>query len=754
LGYAQLVAGSPGLARPDGFIDYTHGAFLLAASELYKMNLTAAEIRKLPPPPAVAVLAEHAAWTWYNDERAIVTDNHLLVGSLDARTGHAKVNVINLSPGHSDLSWTEQELSSWASLDDHNNPALLKLADGRVLAAYSKHGSEPVWNWRVATTVKNKSGSTEFKWGEENTFAAGVGSTYANLIQLSAETNRIFNFFRAANFNPTVATSDDGAQTWSPPALLIRVDHHRPYVKYADNGRDRIDFLFTDGHPRNQPTNNIYHMYYAAGNFRRSDGTLIRSLAEVRAGQPIVPAEATLVYAGNTEGRGWVWDLEYDQQGNPVAAYINVADGDTGKDLRYRYARWDAAAKRWQERQIAFAGAHLYAQENHYASGIAIDPNDANCVYLSTALDPATGKPGATGRRQIFRGRTADRGATWRWESLTFDATVDNLRPFVPRQTTLLTCVLWFRGNYQTYQKYDTDIVGLIEKRTKTAPENSTAANPASPAPAPATWCRFVPERMDDFAWENDLVAFRAYGPAIKASKEGEDSGIDCWFKRVKYPIIDKWYAGEPKGISYHKEHGEGGDAYHVGGSRGCGGLGIWADGKIITAGPYKEWKIISRTPEKSVFELTYEYDLAGRKIGERKRITIGLGRRLFRAESTFTENGRPAVLDIAIGIATHDGRATPTFNAAQGWMSCWEKIEGHGVGCGVVIAPARVREMRELKSPTRDASHALLLTRTDAAGAVVYFAGFGWEKAGEITTPAVWEKYLADFAAGQLRSE
>ena len=26
-----------------------------------------------------------------------------------------------------------------------------------------------------------------------------------------------------------------------------------------------------------------------------------------------------------------------------------------------------------------------------------------------------------------------------------------------------------------------------------------------------ATYCRFVPERMGDFAWENDRIAFRAY---------------------------------------------------------------------------------------------------------------------------------------------------------------------------------------------------------------------------------------------------
>lgn len=274
-------------------------------------------------------------------------------------------------------------------------------------------------------------------------------------------------------------------------------------------------------------------------------------------------------------------------------------------------------------------------------------------------------------------------------------------------------------------------------------------AAPTQTAPTqPSTWCRFVPERLDDFAWENDLTAFRAYGPAIKTAKGTEDSGLDCWLKRVHYPIIDKWYAGDPKGISYHKDHGEGNDPYHVGGSRGCGGLAIWQDGKMLTAGPFKTWKIITRTTPKSVFELTYDYDLNGKTVHEVKRITIELGKRLFQAESTFTEDGKPADLDIAIGITTHDGKAKPTFNPKEGWMSCWEKMEGYGLGTGVVIAPDKVREMRELTSAKPDQSHALLLTHTDAQGKVTYYAGYGWEKAKEITTPAQWQTYLTQFAA------
>ena len=261
----------------------------------------------------------------------------------------------------------------------------------------------------------------------------------------------------------------------------------------------------------------------------------------------------------------------------------------------------------------------------------------------------------------------------------------------------------------------------------------------------PATWCRFVPERADDFAWENDLMAFRAYGPAIAKRKGAEGSGVDCWMKKVTYPIVDRWYAWNDKGFSYHKDTGEGCDLYHVGGSRGCGGVGIWKDDKLVVAGPFKEWKVISCEPQKSVFELTYDYDLAGTAIHEVKRISIELGKRLFQAESTFTENGKPASLDIAIGITTHDGKAKVTLNPEQGWMSCWEIIETHGVGTGVAIAPDKVKSMREIKSDVKDASHAILITHTDGTGKVAYDAGQAWDGDGKlILTQKDWENYLA----------
>ena len=246
---------------------------------------------------------------------------------------------------------------------------------------------------------------------------------------------------------------------------------------------------------------------------------------------------------------------------------------------------------------------------------------------------------------------------------------------------------------------------------------------------------RFVPERSDDFAWENDAVAFRVYGPALRS--EPEDSGIDCWLKRVKYPIIDKWY----KSGDYHTDHGEGVDPYHVGKSRGCGGIALrLPDGGYRTSDTYTAWRVIEKTPTRAVFELDYRYD--GTDITETKRITIEAGRRLCQIESRFLDKGKPRVFEVGIGITTHDGAAEAKFDPKAGWMACWEKFPKDGeLGTGVVVKDAT---FHVVKSPEKDASHVWADLKTDANGKVSWEMGYGWSKAGEITRFDQWTAYLA----------
>ena len=88
------------------------------------------------------VLVEGAAWTWFNDERALFVDGRLLVGYVDT-AGYSGVAVYR-----DDGTVVRQRLSSFRERDDHNNPSLLDLGDGRVLAAYSPHNTRRRWFWR------------------------------------------------------------------------------------------------------------------------------------------------------------------------------------------------------------------------------------------------------------------------------------------------------------------------------------------------------------------------------------------------------------------------------------------------------------------------------------------------------------------------------------------------------------------------------------------------------------------------------
>lgn len=265
-----------------------------------------------------------------------------------------------------------------------------------------------------------------------------------------------------------------------------------------------------------------------------------------------------------------------------------------------------------------------------------------------------------------------------------------------------------------------------------------------------STHARFVPERADDFAWENDLIAFRAYGPALR--DKAEDSGFDAWLKRVPYPIVDKWYAAHREGISYHTDHGEGYDPYKVGASRGCGGLGLWIDGELVTSNVFTRWEIIDSTREQTTFVLHYEWTHGDDVYTEAKAITIELGDRLFRSTSTFRKNGALAAnLPIAVGLVRHQENDRVSKDLDAGWMAIWETIDGSGLGTGVVMDPARIQDFRVVSTGDGDLdTNALIITETDAAGQLTYYAGYGWERAGTITTEAEWTAYLAGFLASR----
>jgi hypothetical protein len=269
--------------------------------------------------------------------------------------------------------------------------------------------------------------------------------------------------------------------------------------------------------------------------------------------------------------------------------------------------------------------------------------------------------------------------------------------------------------------------------------------------PGKKTYSRFVPERIDDYAWENDLVAFRTYGPkAQQIVEEGKpggtlSSGIDCWLKRVDYPVIDKWYKKNSDGGSYHKDTGEGLDNYHVGASRGCGGIGVWADDSLYVSRNFVSYKIVANGSIRTVFELTYAPWMAkGITVREKKQISIDLGSQLSRYEVTLQSN--VPLPNATAGITLHDKKGETFMDPVQGWFSYWEPLEDSELGTGIVVDPAFLETYKDYRTGKKDLSQLYVILRAKESK-LVYYSGFGWKKAGRFNSSSEWNAYLADFS-------
>lgn len=255
---------------------------------------------------------------------------------------------------------------------------------------------------------------------------------------------------------------------------------------------------------------------------------------------------------------------------------------------------------------------------------------------------------------------------------------------------------------------------------------------------------RYCPDRDYDLAWENDLVAFRVYGK--DPYENAKFSGVDCWHKKVNYPILDRWYGHLFTGKTYHTDYGEGCDQYHVGKTRGVGGVGLWKNDKIVSSGLYEDWEVISQTQTKLSFKLVYSWKDGEERIVETRIVTIVNNSQLYSAESHFTKNGIPMVgIDVAVGLSTQNGEATVTLSEKSGWMSAWHALGNNTgmIGTGVVVETKQLVNMLDQKMKDVDSSHAIAVVKTDVNGAIRWKAGFAWNKAGNITKPAEWDVYL-----------
>lgn len=253
---------------------------------------------------------------------------------------------------------------------------------------------------------------------------------------------------------------------------------------------------------------------------------------------------------------------------------------------------------------------------------------------------------------------------------------------------------------------------------------------------------RIVPERMDDFAWENDRIAFRMYGPALERTGE-ISSGVDVWTKSVEYAIIDKWYAAK----NYHSDHGEGADFYKVGSSRGCGGIALMDGDSTYTSANFRDYRLLADGPLRIVFELDYgRWGPDDLQIKETKRITLDAGLHFNLITSKF-DLSRPlkAGESFVAGLSSHPGHSgnEVQMRAANNHISVYESLKpGQGELGTAILWENGTEDQRVIPS----GDQYLITLPLSSAGEVSYYAGAGWSMSPWLRSEQDWLQLVESF--------
>lgn len=313
-------------------------------------------------------------------------------------------------------------------------------------------------------------------------------------------------------------------------------------------------------------------------------------------------------------------------------------------------------------------------------------------------------------------------------------------------------------GQLQVTQTIDNDGDGVMDvilfqpkvaAKSKSFYEIVLVSEDTKPKAPEYCYSRFVPERTDDYTWENNRVAFRVYGPKAQKMKEQGDpagtlsSGVDAWFKKVEYPIINKWHKKNSEGTgSYHKDTGEGKDCFHVGSSRGVGGIAIKRDTIYYTSKNYVEYKTITTGPIRTSFYLKFaDWDAQGNTITESRIVSLDLGSNLSKFEVAI--GGTDA---IAAGLTLQEKSGVVNGNSKNNWLTHWETIESSEVGTAIVASKKYFKGYQIYKTKQVDLSNAYANLKV-INNKVVYYAGFCWNESGQFANQQEWEDYLTLFS-------
>lgn len=241
---------------------------------------------------------------------------------------------------------------------------------------------------------------------------------------------------------------------------------------------------------------------------------------------------------------------------------------------------------------------------------------------------------------------------------------------------------------------------------------------------------RFVPERMDDYAWENNRIAFRLYGPSLK---DPISPGVDVWVKSTHELIINKWYAGK----QYHKNSGEGMDCYKVGKTLGAGACAILNRDTLVLGGNFSAWKTLDNGPIRTTVQLTYPPVFAeGVPMTLQKTISLDANSYLNKMENIYTGNFDRQ--EVVAGIALHK-----VVEQDTGMETVWIREEPSDSRQPLIDGDLFLAVVFPGAQKVSEIQHHFLLHAYVCPGQkFTYWSGAAWVQGG-VSDTKLWKDYV-----------
>jgi hypothetical protein len=371
------------------------------------------------------------AWSWFGDPRAVYSGGITYVGWTDSA---AQIGISSFN--HSTGERKSFVLKTGITEDDHANPGICILDDGKVFVTYSEHNGADVF-WRISTSAGDISA-----WGSETALTTGGNdNTYPSPFQ--TDTGRIYIFYRDDGHNLVYQYTDNDGSTWSGETDLVTdgTGSDFVYFKIGFDGTDRFDLGLSYA-DQSGSREHVRHAYFEGGTLYEADGTSIGSSADLDS----IPK----VYDSDGGGEdAWIWDCSHNG-GNVQLAFARVP---SGSDHTYGYARWNGST--WDvNASVVSAGEPIYnsnlSGQEEYSGGMSLNHAADGEMYLSI------NSPGPDDAA-IYKYTTADDGDSWS-STLVQAASPgnrENIRPYVPWSLTGPHAdlpVVWLQGIYHDFE--------------------------------------------------------------------------------------------------------------------------------------------------------------------------------------------------------------------------------------------------------------------------------------------------------------